>query len=103
MARNWNLHTAKRYTADCSVCRESISAGHYYRNGSEYRHSACHANPAAHAPVTVAAPASPEAAVTVSPFLARALAEHARAGRLPTYGGPEPLSDYEREYEDECR
>lgn len=103
MAINWNMHNAKRFVGSCSICRESISSGYYYRNGSAYRHSACHKDPAAHAPV--AAPVIASAPVALDPELARALAPHLRAGRIPTYGGPErhgrtcgcPDCDYERE------
>jgi hypothetical protein len=101
MATLKKMTSATGYHA-CSKCSETIVDGSfYYREQGRYWHSTCPVAAAA-APV-VAAPVVAASPVASDPVLARALAPHLAAGRLPVYGGPERLSDYEAEYENEGR
>lgn len=78
----------------CSNCGERIAPGSFaLRSGSRWTHPTPCSAPA-HAPVV-------GSSAPFDPVLARALAPHLSAGRLPTCGGPEPLSAWEREYENE--
>jgi hypothetical protein len=92
------IRMSLRSGASCAHCDVRIERGTYCYAANGLRwHTECPS--VAPAPVATVSPAP----VASDPVLARALAPHLAAGRLPVYGGPERLSDYEAEYENEGR